>query len=311
MPTHFVSTEEIKKLTLNSYEYLASRVDEAISKDAKRVFGDVVPNKVERIGTFADHVIVAADDGRFVKVQYEQAADGSLKILAAEPVMVSVYTESSLDTYLMQEARGVVDSLLAHDGDQAELKLRSLLPFVEESLAPTAEQLTTSVIESVRADRPWKRLYRERAEQVRTFLGDSLKGIEARKLPPKFVQLFGEAVTEESAAKYDEVVRTDLAFMSETIGGWLRLVEDAGSLKDVEAKVTGNEKAVVVTFSAFAEDLKRDLQCVRDAIQESVQSIKSAVCLGKLYDALTEESFHYEVASRFASTMVEELRKSE
>jgi hypothetical protein len=38
--------------------------------------------------------------------------------------------------------------------------------------------------------------------------------------------------------------------------------------------------------------------------------IKSVACLGRLYDALAEESFNYEVASRFATTMLEGLRAS-
>lgn len=311
MSTHFVPTEEIQKLTLGSYEYLASKIDEAISKDAKVVFGDVVPNKVERIGTFADHVLVAADDGRFVKVKYERSATGAVKILEATVVAVPIFTEANLDTYLMQEARGIVDSMLAHDGAQADLKLRSLIPFVSEAQVPTAEQVLTSVTENVHADRPWKRLYRERTAQVSTFLGESLKGIESRKLPAKFSKLIATDATEAQNAAHKDLVLADLSYMAESIGGWLKLVEDAGNLDDIQSKVTGEELAVVTTFSAFAEDLKRDLQCVRESIQESVKVPNSVAGLGKLYDALAEESFHYEVASRFASMMIEGLRKPE
>lgn len=309
MATHFVPTEEIQKLTLGSYEFLASKIDEAISKDAKKIFGDFVPNKIERIGTFGEHVLVAADDGRFLKVKYERANNGSVKILAAEPVKVPLYTEENLSGYLLKEARAIVDSLLAHDVPQAELKLQALVPFVEEKLAPTEEQIVASVIESVRADRPWKRLYRERTEQVQEFLGAELKQIQERKLPIKFSKLNDGQVPEGQLEGYKELVHADLAYMAESLGGWLKAVESAGDLQGIQ-EASAEEKALVTTFSAFAEDLKRDLQNVREAVLESVRLVQSVACLGGLYDSLAEESFHYEVASRFASMMLEGLRKS-
>jgi hypothetical protein len=309
--THFVPTEEIQKLTLGSYEYLASKIDEAISKNAKQVFGDAIPNKVERIGTFGDHVLVAADDGRFVKVKYERLVGGAVKIMECTAVTVPIFTESNLGTYLMQEARGIVDSILAHDSSQVELKLRALAPLVSETQAPTAEQVVASVMESVRADRPWKRLYRERTAQVSSFLGESLKGIESRRLSTKFAALLAEGASEAQNSLHRPLVLADLSYMAEAIGGWLRLVEDAGNLSELQSKVEGEESAVVTTFAAFAEDLKLDLQSTREAIQGVVQAPGSVISLGALYDALAEESFHYEVASIFASMMIEGLSKPE
>lgn len=309
MTTHFVPTEEIQKLTIGSYEFLASKIDEAISKDAKKVFGDSVPNKVERIGTFGDHVLVAADDGRFAKVKYERANNGSIKIISAEAVKVPVYDEGNLSSYTMQEARSIVDSLLAHDVSQAESKLRALVPFVDEKLAATEDQILSSVIESIKADRPWKRLYRERAEQVKAFLGAELTKIEERKLPIKFSKL--EMASDAAAqGSYRDLVHADLAFIAEAIGGWLKAIETTETVKKGQPQVVApEEQALVTTFLAFTEDLKRDLQNVKDSIFESVRLVQSVPSLGKLYDALAEESFHYEVASRFASTMLEGLSK--
>ena len=309
MATHFVPTEEIQKLTLGSYEFLASKIDDAISKDAKKVFGESVPNKIERIGTFGEHVLVAADDGRFMKVKYERATNGAVKIIAVEAVEVPLYTEDTLGSYLMKEARSIVDSLLAHDVAQAELKLRSLTPFIEETVAPTEAEIVASAIESVRAERPWKRLYRERSEQVSLFLGSELKGIEERKLPAKFSKLNDGNVPEDQHESYKDLVHTDLAYMAEALGSWHKLVETAGSFTEV-GTVSAGDQAVVTTFLAFAEDLKLDLQGVRDSVLETARLVQSVPKLGELYDALAAESFHYEVASRFASAMIEGLRNS-
>ncbi len=307
--THFVPTEEIQKLTLGSYEYLASKLDEAISKDAKRLFGESIPNKIERIGTFADHVLIAADDGRFMKVMYERATSGAIKLVNFEAINVPLYTEANLGSYLDKEARSIVDSLLAHDISQAELKLSALIPFVEETVPPTDTQVVASAIESMRADRPWKRLYRERTEQVREFLGAELKKIEERKLPAKFTKLTDGQVPESQHEGYKDLVHTDLAYMSEAIGGWLKSLETVSELKDANA-FGPEEQAVKTTFLAFAEDLKQDLQNVRESVVESMRLVGSVARLGELYDALAEESFHYEVASQFASTMIAGLRNS-
>lgn len=307
MATHFVPTEEIQKLTIGSYEFLASKIDEAISKDAKKVFGDSIPNKVERIGTFGDHVLVAADDGRFAKVKYERANNGAIKIISAEEIKVPVYSEGNLSSYTMQEARSIVDSLLAHDVSQAESKLRALVPFVDEKLAATEDQILSSVIESIKADRPWKRLYRERAEQVKAFLGVELTKIEERKLPIKFAKLSETDAKEQEG--YKDLVHADLAFMAEAIGGWLKTIEATESVKKDQPPVKPEDQPLVTTFLAFTEDLKRDLQSVKESVLESVRLVQSVPSLGKLYDALAEESFHYEVASHFASTMLEGLSK--
>jgi hypothetical protein len=196
-----------------------------------------------------------------------------------------------------------VDSLLAHDVSQAELKLRALVPFVEETVPPTDEQVVASAIESMRAERPWKRLYRERAEQVKDFLGTELKGIEERKLPTKFAKLNNGQVPENQHEGYKDLVHTDLSYMAESLAGWLKTLETVDALKGVEA-FGEEEQAVKTTFLAFAEDLRQDLQNVRESVLESIRLVSSVARLGELYDALAEESFHYEVASRFASTMI-------
>ena len=309
MATHFVPTEEIQKLTLDSYECLASKIDEAISKDAAKVFGESVPNKVERIGTFSDHVLLAADDGRFVKVKYERSNTGAIRVLTAESVAVPLYTESNISTYLMQEARTIVDSILAHDTTQAEIKLRALAPFVDGKSVRTEEQRIESVISTIRSSRPWKSVYEARKDQVVGFLGESLKEIESRKLTAKYDKLFSN-VSEEQSLSHKELVQSDLNYMAEFVGKLLQSMESIRDLKEIQTRVAGKDRDAVTTFGSFVEDLKRDLQDVREAVLESVKSIHSAVCLGKLYDALAEESFHYEVAEKFASMMSAELGDS-
>jgi hypothetical protein len=309
VPTHFVPTEEIQKLTVGSYEHLASKLDEALSRDAAKIFGDSIPNKIERIGTFAEHVLVAADDGRFLKVRYERATGGTIKLVGSEPLEVQLYNESNLGSYLEKEARTIVESLLAHDVPQAELKLRALVPFVEEAAPLTDEQVVASAVESMRAERPWKRLYRERAEQVKDFLGEQLKGIEARKLPPKFAKLSDGQVPEAQHEGYKELVHDDLVYMAEALKGWFQSLESIERLKAVDT-ANEEERAVKTTFLAFAEDLRQDIQNVRDSVLESLNLVGSVAQLGVLYDALVEEAFHYEVASCFASTMITELHGS-
>lgn len=309
MTIHFVPTEEIQRLTLGSYEHLAAKLDEAISKDAGKVFGASVPNKIERIGTFSDYVLLAADDGRFAKVKYSRGSGGAITVLAAESVTVPLFTEANLDTYLMQEARSIVDSLLAHDASQAELRLRALMPLVQEQEAPSEELVVATALDTLQADRPWKRIFAERAEQVKAFLKTSLPEIESRKLGRKFESLLKDA-SEEQLETFRELVVNDLTYLSETLATWEKLALIPDSVRKTDT-LSESDRALVTTFLAFTEDLQRDIQTVRDTLGAVLEHVNSIASLGQVYDTLAESTFDFEVAARFASAMLVGLQQPE
>jgi hypothetical protein len=303
MATQFVPTVEIEKLTTGSFEHLASKIDEAVKNSSQKMFGEVVPSHVERVGTFGNSAILASDDGRFAKVQFESAADGSLKIVSVEALTVPVYDDKNINDYLMQEARSIVNSVLAHDEGTAAAKLTALLPFVAEAVEPTELEMVAGIVTSIKADRPWKRIYRERTEQINGFMGDVVKEVEARRLPSKFNAML-DGLTEDKTEGHRELVLSDLVFMGENLSKLVAQIDAAGSLTEVnDATETEEDRALVTTFAAFSEDLKMDLQSIQAALVEAKESVKSVVGLGQLYDALAEESFRYEVASRFVAAM--------
>lgn len=310
MATHFVPTDEIKRLTIGSYEHLAAKIDEAVTASAQKIFGEAVTEGVCRVGTFEKSVVVLAPDGRFAKVQFESAADGSIKLTTSEPVAVPVYEASNINEYLLKEARTIVNSILAHDEDTASTKLTSLMSVIPEAVQPTETDLVSGIVFSIHADRPWKRIYRERSEQINSFLGEAIKEIESKKLLAKFDTMLN-GMTEDKLEGHRELVIADLDYTLEGITKLVTQLEAAGDLADVkDATETEEDHLLVTTFAAFTEDLKLDLLSVRAAVTEAKTSVKSVPGLGRLYDALAEESFRYEVASRFAAAMGTSLRAS-
>ena len=306
MPTHFVPTEEIRKLTHGSFEYLAHKIDEALTANPSKAFEGA--NSVRRIAVYEGYAVVAAPDGRFAKVKYSQAEDGSIKLLSSEPCKVPVYSDESLGDYVKDEARNIAKRFLMGDHSFAMEKLQGLVPYIEPAQPVSEEKLVEQTLASLKVERPWKKLYQERLGAIKSFLGESFTEISSKKAPAKFEDLL-KGVPEDKLEDYRELAVGDLTFLSESFGKMLDSVEKARSFKFDDKVKTLGEESVLKTFGAFSEDLITDLRNAKKAALESAKLIKSVVQLGELYDALVLESFHYEVASKFVSVMSEKLRE--
>ena len=306
MPTNFVPTDEIRKLTFGSFEYLANRIDEALAANPTKAVDGAT--SVRRIAVYEDYAVVAAADGRFAKVKYEKSPDGSISLLSSEPCKVPLFTEDNLNDYVKLEALDIAKRFLLGDHSYAMEKLKVLAPFVDSAKPVSEEKLVEQTVTALKVERPWKRLYQERVSGIHLFLGDALTEINNRKPLDKFVDLL-KGVPEDKLESYRELVTNSLKTMGSSFGTMLEDVEKARSFNFESQVETLGEEKELKTFGAFSEDLATDLHDAKKAVLESVKSIKSVVQLGKLYDALAVESKNYEIASKFISMMSAKLRE--
>jgi hypothetical protein len=300
----FVPAEEIQKLTLGSFEHIHARLSEALAADS--AFAEM---NTKVIGTFPGYAIVGSGDGKFFRVQYESAQSGQTKIVHAEPLQLAVYDESNLDDYLMKQARGVADAFIEGRTEDALAAVSELSEFVEDRPKATDEQVVKSLVASLHSSRPWKKLYKEKADEMRAFVKESLDEIERARLAAKFTKLHDGSMTAEQAEGFRDLVKTDLAYLSERLGALSDLVEiSVKSVNKVADQIEGmGEEGALITFGAFSEDLLADLRESYRIAAEAPRHVSSVSCLGELYDALTEEVYQYDVSGRFVERMAQKL----
>lgn len=306
--TGFIPAAEVRKILHGSHEHLIARLDEVIQQDRKRLFGSS-DAQVRVLGTFSGSAVVACSDGRFVRARFEDVS-GALRILGHEELNVPTVTQKSLPDFVKKEAAGVVEQFLRGDTSGAKKRLEGLTFFVDERANLTDRQVTESVIVSMRAERPWKRLFRERAEHLRQFLKDDLSQLEAVALQQKFQKLYDGSVAETEMEGFRDLVTSDLSYLKERLEALADLVEtSAAQVGGLEAKFRElGEDATLTSFRAFAEDLVEDLRGVSMTVSESAKQLDCVSCLGEVYDTVVKDLQQFEMAGRFVERMAAKLR---
>jgi hypothetical protein len=170
-----------------------------------------------------------------------------------------------------------------------------MLPYIGMESTLTDEQKADALIAGLKADRTWKRLYRERKAAVEEFLGERLLTLK-------------EDVAALPAA-YSS--KKDLLVVGEALTALVTAVAQSKKNDDIveNVKAQGDE-AALATFESFCSDLLLDLENSRKAVLEAHNTIESEVHLGRVYSALIEEVVHYKASVSFVSLMSEKLRES-
>lgn len=308
MNVQFVPTEEMQKLLKGSFEHVSSKVEHAIQKDKVRIFGEDA-GAVKVLGTFPGYAVAAAAPGKFARVKFEEAQNGTVKITNHELLKVPVFTNENVSEFLMGEARSVVEDWNKGNLEAAIDRARGMLPFVQERIQQSEAQIVESIVLGIRADRPWKNLYAERADEIRKFVRSELAELDQAKLTPKFERLYSGEMEAAEVDGYRDLVQSDLSYIGDRIGALEGLI--AATIESVEKisdKIAeGDDHDTLVTFLSFSEDLALDLQGLKSLVSEAVRQIGAVDALGRLYDALAEELYNYEVAGRFVEQMASKL----
>ncbi len=306
--TGFVPTEEIRQLTYGSFEHLRARVEESLEESSSRLFGKDAPFQV--LGTFQGYAIVLSEDARLFRVKFQESDVGEIKIVGAEQISVPVYSASNMDQFLIREAKSVVDAFLKGSVSVAHEKLRGLAHFAKDTPCLVPEKVVESFATMVRGERPWKRLYAERANQIRSvFTKEEAKKLDQDHLVSKFHALYDGTVQESDHSGYRDLVLSDLNYLSGRIDSLLGSTNVSLKLfNDSRSKLRAEDTDPLLSmFESFSEDFGQDLVFIKRALTEAMQHLGRVDELGKVYDVLAEALHSYEVAGRFVEKMSRRL----
>lgn len=302
MINRFFPTEEVRNLTVGSFEQLVVRVDEAIRSASAQIFGsDVV---VELAGTFHGYAIVLAEDGRGARVKWEDDK-GVIRIVHHELISIQSYGNDDVGEYLKTEARKAARSFVSGDVDSAVNRIKTLLPFLPK-IPVDRPQAVESLLALHSADRAWKRLFAEKADVIRRLMLEEIKAIHEDRLRPKFRSLYDGKVTESDLETYRDVVIDSLNNVAKRSDSLAAEVSCAVQ-KAKEKQIKDTDESVVTSLFAFADDLRHDLCSVRKTATEAVRFTKNVTSLSQLHDALVSDFQDREVAGRFVIKMCERL----
>jgi hypothetical protein len=308
MNLQLVPAEEMRKLLKGSFEHVSSKVEDAVQKDRVRIFGEDVTT-VKVVGTFPGYAVAAAQPGKFARIKFEEAQNGTVKIVGHELLKVPIINNENVGDFLFGEAKALIESWTKGDAQSVLDRARAILPFVQERVQHSEPQIIESLVLGIKADRPWKKLYSERADEIKKFVRSEMAELEKAKLNPKFERLYSGELDASTADGYRDLVQSDLNYIGDRIGALEELVSaTVESVDHVSEKIAeGDDRDTLVTFLSFSEDLGLDLLNLKSLVAEAVRQFSDVASLGKLYDALAEEFYHYEVAGRFVEQMASKL----
>jgi hypothetical protein len=307
VPTNrFIPVDEIKDLTTGSYEHVIAVVERAVQENAEGIFGKQIG--VRLLGTFPTYAVALSEDGDLAKVAFERADDGAVKIVRHEAVELRSFSPDRVEDYAREQARKAVAAWEAGRVEEAQKIVSSLALYVGDRPQARDEDVVESLVTAFQAQRPWKQLFEERQDHFRKAVSaEELAELDRHKLNPKFAALYNGTISEDRVARYDDVVRSDLAYLSARVESLRDLA--SSSYEAIRSVIRSEDlkEASVSTLALFAEDLVSDLRRLNTVVTESAKKLTKTDCLGRLHDVIAEGLYEYEVAGRFVSAMSKRL----
>ena len=182
-----------------------------------------------------------------------------------------------------------------------------MAPYVDDRKGLTESQIVESVVQLLSKDSYWKKTLGERRSEIERQLGESFTNLRVARLSSKFSSLYNEGASIPLVKHegYRELLRSDVEYLSERISALLDLVEAAVAVRDNNRLATESLKSEgpLSTFASFSSDLIGDLRNLKNLVQESAGQIGSVSLLAKVYDAVVDRLFDFEVAGRFVDRM--------
>ncbi len=288
----FIPTEEVRRLTVGSYEHLVARVEEAVRAEAARLFGASGGTRV--VGTFPGYAIVMVED-RFFRVKFDEVL-GRVRVTQPEALKVASYSKDDLGGYLRSESLRAVTSFRNGAVDDAFGRLRELVRLIEPSQNDAA--VVEAMIALHKTDRSWKKVFEVRGDEIRRMVLDELSSINEDRLRIRFRSLYDNPTKDQDLESYRASVTSALA----------RLAERADDLVNKIVSVREEEQAAVpavASLFSFTDSLVEDLRVVGKTATGS--RMTRVDCLGRLHDALAEDFHDRELAGRFVIKMIKRL----
>lgn len=303
-PTKVLPASEARRLTQGSYESKIQQIADLVESAYKGA---------SIIATFTDHVVLEAE-GQFLKVTVEESESGKLTLTERSDIKVDVRDRDSLDGYVQEEIRTVIDLWLSGAAEKAKSRLEAVASMVTANPIRDESGLIESVESVLGAEHPWKRAYAEREEQIHTFLGSDLEEVQEAALKPKFRKLYDGSMEESKLAEFEALAKQDLAEVLqriEALGESTQAAFESSFEALVNAQSGSDGSGVLDLYEGFALDLIEDLERVQNQAKIASERITTVPGQGKLRDVLAEGVAPYEVASRFVSNVANRLSQAQ
>jgi hypothetical protein len=304
MANLIVPTEVVRKYLAGSFEEISLRVEQAVSREPGRVFGED-GGAIKVVGTFGGYAIVVNSKAQFVKVMYEVANSGEFMIVGVEKLAIPVYdTPEKVRGFLRSEASTVVESFYHGDYDGALERVVQIMRTMDGTAAYSDAQVVANMIEVAQAPREWK---------VKLGVKSLGETIEVPEYEAKFSKINDGSVPAEKLEGYRAIVAADLKNLTDRMGATKVTVEEAfaslTNLIDTYPELAVEES--VAEIKAFINDLSADLIGAQASVTEALTGISSIPALSELYDVLAEGLNRQEVAGRYISLAVANLASAQ
>jgi len=301
----FLPREEILRLTTGSFEHKTVQIETAIKNEKARLFENSDP---QVLGTFPTHVVVMTAAGKMFRAKYEVSDSGVVHVLAVESVKADIYPRAAMPSFLQKEAKVAADLFLKGSVTEANKKVAQLVKLVDETRSYDEKDIVNSFVESLSADRLWRRALTTRASEVKAALGEAFAQFDTNKLRAKFFKLYDGSLSEASLEQYRGLVNEDLGRLTERLDAVLsQSLGSVGSLREISVTMADPQNEAMTAFGSFAEDLVDDLRTTKQQLAETVQGVNGVGARGKMYDSLAEEILRFELAGAFVVQMTNRL----
>jgi hypothetical protein len=299
----------VQEMLQGSHEQLAARVDYLVAENREIFVGDS-DERVSRLATFNDHVLVATSSGKCFDVKL-QLEDGDIRLGELSPLDVPVISSRNASHYMREQTLSAVDAILSGRLDEACDHL-SILSAIQEGAEENQVRDFAHELEHIVDDsRPWRSVYGQQHADIRGQIADQLERIEVGQFEAKYRPMYEtDDIPEEKFEDYREMVDNDIRLVADRLEAIQHGVEAkyfpfSESLAKVEHPE--EEREVLGQFCEFAEDLVDELQSVRQTLADAIKAEECVMCLGQVYDFVAEALADYEIAGAFVERMVGDI----
>lgn len=291
---------ELNRLAVGSYEHLISRLETTLLSEGAKIFGSKGPTRI--VGTFPGYAIVAAEDGRYARVKYDDAK-GQIRILAHEDFKAS--PEPSQDSsFLKEEASRAVEEFAQGDVQSSLDRLRGLIPLVRRV---DEEKILEVTLAFCNADRPWKRIFVEKSASIKRLILDEISSIHQDRLQSKFGSLYNGTTVKDGLESYRNLVLDNLKDVETRTDSLLSKVSKVSN-ELAALRVETEDMETVSGFNDFSRDLKADLIRTKSVLSTVRPRLSKVDVLARLHDTLAESFHDLELASCFVVKMFNRLQ---
>lgn len=291
----FIPKEELKRLTIGSHECFISEVKLAVAAGKQRLFGDDVA--VEILASFNDKALLLVDHSRVAKVTLRRAGDGSISLGESRDLPVKSYDQPS--TYLSEKLEDAAVGFLAGNIEEAKKALRGAAELTET----VAFFSTEPTLQSITADRPWKKLFNQKEGEITKAAGE----FESPEFEEKFNHILKFGFAGLHHENYKALILKDFSHLIDEVS---TLSENVRSSTDsIKGATPGvdSDMDMVTSFTSFATDLEYDLTQHSKSLKVALEHNASIEEMAKLYDALASQWSAYTTAAHFVDRLATDL----